>query len=113
MEEEHELMDLDPENSSSEDDSPKSRAHSARGSKRASTPFNVGVLLVAIAFMVVSFAVGLLIGMKALDSSSPSPPSVPSGFNWGASVKVGGKDVPVVDWLDESMSASNIKRNLL
>ena len=116
MEEEHDLMDLDPEYSSSEDDSPKLHGRSERSSKWTNVSFNVGVLLIAITFVVVSFAAGLLIGMKALDgrdSSTPSPPPVTSGFNWGASVKVGGTEMPVVDWLDENMDATNIKRNLL
>ena len=44
---------------------------------------------------------------------SPSPAPPPSGFNWGADVMVDGKEMAVVDWLDENMAANNIKNNLL
>ena len=45
-------------------------------------------------------------------SSSTPPSPTQKGFDWGANVNVGGKSVPVVDWLDENLQAKNIEDNL-
>ena len=61
------------------------------------------LLLVAIAF-----AVGLLIGRKLGPGTvTPAP-----GFNWGASVKIDGREVAVVDWLDDFIEAKRIEEDL-
>ena len=117
MEEEHHLVDpgddTDPED---RDGIPNLRIE--RRTWCSKWGFTVGVVLITAAFIAVAFAAGLLIGMRKLGGSNatpapcPSPTPATSGFNWGANVKVDGKDTPVVDWLDRNMDASHIKDNL-
>ena len=70
----------------------------------------MGVLLVTIGFMA-----GLLAGRSDFggdnDSSSSSSPQSQTP-DWGADVTIGGKTVPVLQWLDTELQPSNIKENL-
>ena len=77
----------------------------------------LAVLTVAmvIALLVVFFICGFVAGMKH-GHVSAALASINSGspvLDWGASVKVDGEEKAVVDWLDENIEASNIRKNLL
>ena len=79
-------------------------------------------------FLAIGLAVGLAVGHSIGKGSSkcsepvtsppvtqPSPPppaNMSREYKWGDKVKVNGKDVNVVDWVDGIMQADNIKSNL-
>ena len=83
----------------------------------------LGTLLAMFVFLAVGLAVGLFVGHSLGKRSStvpdcpepvtPPPPSNQSRqYKWGDKVKVGGKDVNAVDWIDDVMQADNIKNYL-
>ena len=79
-------------------------------------------------FLAIGLAIGLAVGHSIGRESSkcsepvtsspvtqPSPPppaNMSREYKWGDKVKVNGKDVNVVDWVDGIMQADNIKNNL-
>lgn len=82
-------------------------------------------------FLAIGLAVGLSVGHSIGKGSStcsacpepvtsppvtqPSPPppaNMSREYKWGDKVKVDGKDVNVVDWVDGIMQAGNIRNNL-
>ena len=93
----------------------------------------LGMLLAMFVFLAVGLAVGLFvghsIGKRSSDSSKclepttqhpvtqhlvtiPPPANMSRQYNWGDKVKVGEKEVNVVDWVDGVMQAENIRNNL-
>ena len=83
----------------------------------------LGALLAMFVFLAIGLAVGLFVGHSLGKGSSngsncpepvtPPPPSNQSRqYKWGDKVKVGGKDVNAVDWVDDVMQADNIKNYL-
>jgi hypothetical protein len=80
-------------------------------------------------FLAIGLAVGLAIGHSIGKGSSkcsdcpepvttppvtthPPPANISREYKWGDKVKVDGKDVKVVDWVDGIMQEDNIRNNL-
>ena len=93
----------------------------------------LGMLLAMFVFLAVGLAVGLFvghsIGKRSSDSSKcsepttqppvtrhpvtvPPPANMSRQYKWGDKVKMGEKEVNVVDWVDDVMQAENIRNNL-
>ena len=93
---------------------PATQTHFGKGSsgrdKLPKVVLGILIVVLAAALLAVFFVGGFVAGKKqARSSATPGTPE----FNWGADVKVDGKEMPVVDWLDENMAANNMKNNLL
>ena len=64
-------------------------------------------LVIILALLIgIGFVPGLLVGKVIYGNHEES------SSDWGADVSVGGKTVPVVEWLDTELQPSNIKDNL-
>ena len=86
------------------------KVSSGRNNKLPKVVLAILIVVLAAAVLAVFFIGGFVAGKKQAGSSA-APGT--TGFNWGADVKVDGKEMPVVDWLSENMAANNIKNNLL
>ena len=122
------LEDVHP---SSTRESSRSHLSFSRGTKKRSSInskawcMRVLFLAVFIILFVISFSIGFFAGhgvgtSAASKNSCPtSPPSsLPTSaptlarYNWGDRVDINGDQVDVLSWLDENMSANNMKNNL-
>ena len=84
------------------------------------------IFVLVLAIFAVSFTVGLFVGRNiekgrnscqttttTMPVPTPTPsPSVVTHYNWGDKVEMNGRQVDVLSWLDENMSANNMKNNL-
>ena len=81
----------------------------------------LGTLLAMFVFLAIGLAVGLFVGHsigKGSPKSSecpvtpPPPANLSRQYKWGDKIKVDGKDVNAVDWVDGIMQADNIRNYL-
>jgi N-acetylated-alpha-linked acidic dipeptidase len=75
------------------------------GKRKAFLSCTALVIILAL-LLGIGFLPGLLVGKVIYGSHEES------SSDWGADVSVGGKTVPVVEWLDTELQPSNIKENL-
>ena len=91
-----------------------------RGAWKRVTVYAVGGVLLVVLLVGCAFTGGVFTGMRLASSTattSSSPPTCPSklcstGFDWGSTVNVEGKNTSVADWLDANLKAKNMEDNL-
>ena len=69
------------------------------------------ILFAVVSLTVVIFFGGFLAGRSAFCNADKNPPPISTPV-WGGDVVVGGKAVPVMQWLDSEIQAENIRENL-
>jgi len=79
--------------------------------------FILVVLFVFVVVLAIVFSAGVVVGRDLSPRLAPCAPNSSNGtrtklFNWGDLVTIGGQTVPVMNWLDDQMVATNIKNNL-
>ena len=73
----------------------------------------VVAVVVIVVFVLVAFAVGLLVGYGAFkESGEESSRASSSQQNWGSVAIVDGRTVDVLEWIDSALNATAVKDNL-
>lgn len=109
-------IDSDTEELLQEKDNPfAAENHAKKGKYSRAKPFIKPALALGclILLVLISFGIGVLLGWKLFQESGSSESKTPASRNdWGESISVDGRTVPIGKWMSDNIEPKNIKDNL-